>query len=255
MKQLLALLLFLAFACTGYAQYPPPYTTDMGKKVYKALSSDLRHDGESDRDMERKPVATLEFFGLRDDMRVLELVPGSGWYTAILAKVLAENGELYVAIGERFLGDRLLQLEGKLEVVGQGIVFERDESQPGFVGNLQNVELGVDKLDMVLTFRNVHNISKPSRAELNKAVFDALEPGGIYGIIDHTRRHMAPVTGETWRRADPVEIIEEVLDAGFEFVDYSDLHYRADDELRYDTLRPSIDRFSDRFTLKFRKPG
>ncbi len=107
---------------------------------------------------------------------------------------------------------------------------------------------------MVLTFRNVHNISKSSRAELNKAVFDALKPGGIYGIIDHTRRHMAPITRETWRRADPVEIVKEALDAGFEFVGFSDLHYRPDDELRYDTTRPSIDRFSDRFTLKLRKP-
>ena len=51
------------------------------------------------RDANRKPLQTLEFFGLKDDMKVLELVPGGGWYTKILAPVLAESGVLQVAIG------------------------------------------------------------------------------------------------------------------------------------------------------------
>lgn len=107
---------------------------------------------------------------------------------------------------------------------------------------------------MFLTFRNEHNISEETRPRLHKAVFNMLKPGGIYGIIDHTKRHNEPFTEETWRRLDPVKIIKEVEAAGFEFVDYSSLHYRPDDELKYDTTRSSIDRYSDRFTLKFRKP-
>ena len=81
-----------------------------------------------------------------------------------------------------------------------------------------------------------------------------LKRGGIYGIIDHTKRHNEPDSQETWRRLDPVKVIKEVEAAGFEFVDYTGMHYRPDDELKYDTIRPSINRYSDRFTLKFRRP-
>ena len=65
---------------------------------------------------------------------------------------------------------------------------------------------------------------------------------------------MEPPNNENRRRADPVMIIKELLDIGFEFVDYSDLHYRADDELEYEVGRRSVSGNTDRFTLLFRKP-
>ena len=108
---------------------------------------------------------------------------------------------------------------------------------------------------MVLTLRNYHNMTPATRAVLNTAVFDALKPGGVYGIKDHTRRHMDPGSEETWRRVDPVLVIKEVQAAGFVFEDFSTLHYRPDDELRYDSQRPSLAGYSDRFTLRFRKPA
>jgi predicted methyltransferase len=92
------------------------------------------------------------------------------------------------------------------------------------------------------------------RAKINDQVFAALKPGGLYGVVDHTARHMEPANHENRRRVDPVMIIKETLDAGFEFVDYSDLHYRADDELVYEVGRRSVTGNTDRFTLLFRKP-
>ena len=65
---------------------------------------------------------------------------------------------------------------------------------------------------------------------------------------------MEPMTGENRRRADPVQIIHEALAAGFKFVDFSDLHYRADDELRFEVGRKTVTGNTDRFTLLFRKP-
>tara|TARA_B100000614_G_scaffold97232_1_gene87819 strand:- start:738 stop:926 length:189 start_codon:yes stop_codon:yes gene_type:complete len=62
------------------------------------------------------------------------------------------------------------------------------------------------------------------------------------------------MTGEVWRRADPIQIAKELLDIGFELVDYSDLHYRSDDELRYEVGRKSVTGNTDRFTFLFRKP-
>lgn len=89
---------------------------------------------------------------------------------------------------------------------------------------------------------------------INSAVFDVLKPGGHYGVVDHTRRHMQSDSDENWRRMDPVQIIKEIESVGFEFVDYSDLHYRADDELRYEVGRKTVTGNTDRFTLLFRKP-
>ena len=65
---------------------------------------------------------------------------------------------------------------------------------------------------------------------------------------------MQPMTGEVWRRADPIQIAKELLDIGFELVDYSDLHYRSDDELRYEVGRKSVTGNTDRFTFGIRKP-
>ena len=82
----------------------------------------------------------------------------------------------------------------------------------------------------------------------------ALGSGGLYGVVDHRLRHMEPMTSENRRRTDVVQIIKEVQSAGFELVDYSDLHYRPDDELRYEVGRATVTGNTDRYTLLFRKP-
>ena len=65
---------------------------DIDAKVEAALAAEARPQADRDRDRNRRPLQTLEFFGLKDDMRVLELLPGGGWYTRVLAPVLADNG-------------------------------------------------------------------------------------------------------------------------------------------------------------------
>ena len=107
---------------------------------------------------------------------------------------------------------------------------------------------------MVLTFRNQHNFDPESRNRVNTQVFKALRSGGLYGVVDHTRRHMEKLDNENVRRIDPVLVIKEMLDIGFEFVDFSDLHFRADDELEYEVGRHTVTGNTDRFTLLFRKP-
>lgn len=222
-------------------------------KIDSALTSDIRSADERERDASRKPAETLAFFGLRDDMRVLELVPGAGWYTKILAPVLEDKGQHYLAVGAN--EDRLKLSDSGLDnvqIVGSGYEFI-STGQRG-IYNIGEGDLGIEDLDMVLTFRNIHNLTETSRAALNKDIFDSLKPGGIFGVIDHTKRHNMPDNSEIWRREDPVLVIKEMVDAGFEFVDFSDLHYQEDDQLIYDSTHESIGRNSDRFTLKFRKP-
>ena len=112
----------------------------------------------------------------------------------------------------------------------------------------------VKNIDLALTFRNLHNFTEDSRRGMNEEVFKALKKGGLYGVVDHTRRHMQKDNHENWRRMDPVQMIKEIEAVGFKFVDYSSLHYRADDELRFEVGRKSVTGNTDRFTLLFRKP-
>jgi predicted methyltransferase len=224
-----------------------------GDAVRAAMASPLRSDDERARDANRKPVETLAFFGIRGDMRVLELVPGGGWYTKLLAPALAGDGELYAWVGIERFAERLDQpgLEGVRRVAGGASLQPTD--RPG-IFDLAPFSFGVKDLDAVLTFRNLHNLTPAARANLNRAAYEALAPGGVYAVVDHTRRHMQPDDAENRRRLDPVVAIEEALAAGFVFDGWSDLHYRPDDELRYEVGRRTVTGNTDRFTFRFRKP-
>ena len=230
------------------------YAGEIDAKVAAALAAESRPEADVMRDKNRKPLETLKFLGLEDDMRVLELLPGGGWYTRVLAPVLAENGKLYVSLRTDTVRDKVLRERGfeKVEVLETSANAHRPEGARFYV--LDEFEFGVDDLDMVLTFRNMHNFAPDHRAIMNQQVFNSLKSGGMYGVVDHTARHMEPLNSENRRRLDPVVVIKELLDTGFEFVGYSDLHYRADDELEYEVGRRSVTGNTDRFTLLFRKP-
>ncbi len=228
--------------------------SNVNEKIMAAMADDIRTEAEIARDKNRKPVDTLEFFQLEDDMRVLELMPGGGWYTKILAPTLRENGELYVAIGTGRVQENLLSQDGFDHVRVLQIDAERERTGPFRTGNISAFDFGVSKVDLAVTFRNMHNFTPEGRRNINAAVFDSLKSGGLFGIVDHTKRHMELMTNENRRRADPVQIIHEVRAAGFEFVDFADLHYRPDDELRFEVGRKTVTGNTDRFTLLFRKP-
>lgn len=223
-------------------------------KLKAAMAADVRAERELERDRNRMPVETLRFFGLRDDMRIVELMPGGGWYTKLLAPVMAEKGEYFAALGTRRVAESLAGKPGfeNINIIAREANMYRPEGSRFYV--LEFDGLGVEKTDMVLTFRNYHNFAAKARAALNKAVFEALKPGGIYAVVDHTRRHMEANNTENRRRVDPVLAIREIQAAGFELVDFATLHFRPDDVLRYEVGRKTVTGNTDRFTLKFRKP-
>jgi predicted methyltransferase len=194
-------------------------------KISAALAADVRTAAEVERDPEHRPIETLEFFGLRDDMKIVELLPGGGWYTKILAPVMAGNGTLYIAYRTSRVKEALSGEPGfeRMQIPAEGAKIHRPEGSYFYV--LENAELGVTGADMVLTFRNYHNFNAEGRAAMNQAVYNALKPGGIYAVVDHTRRHM---------EAD-------------------NLHFRPDDELCYEVGRKTVTGNTDRFTLKFVK--
>ena len=241
-----ALLLSLSFSAQA--------ANDIDAKVQAAQAAESRPQADRDRDRNRMAQYTLNFFGMKDNMRVLELLPGGGWYTRILGPVLAENGKLYVALGTGRVAENIVGTPGfeKVEVLATDDNLHRPAGERFYA--MDDFEFDISDLDMVLTFRNLHNFGPEARHMMNQQVFNSLKSGGVYGVVDHTRRHMEALNDENRRRIDPVLVIKEMLDIGFEFVDYSDLHYRADDELEYEVGRRSVSGNTDRFTFLFRKP-
>lgn len=223
-------------------------------KINAALKSDIRTEQDKERDNNRLPLQTLRFFGLEPDMTIVELIPGGGWYTKILVPVVAEQGKYYGAIGTNRIKERLSDKPGfeKMNIIAEDARLWREEGARFY--SLQLDSLGVSDVDMVLTFRNYHNFDAQGRDAMNKAAFAALKPGGVYAVVDHTARHMEPHSAANRRRVDPVLAIKEIQAAGFELVDFSDLHYREDDELKYEVGARSVTGNTDRWTMKFRKP-
>ena len=213
-----------------------------------ALEGSIREASEIARDANRKPMQALGFFGIENNMKVLELSPASGYWSKIIGPSLCSNeGRLVFTIGlsEEFKSD-VMTLPG-LECTS-AINAELT------LLNIPKFSFAEADFDLALTFWNLHNLTEERRNNLNRAVFEALKSGGVYGVVDHTRRHMQPDNRTIGRRLDPVVVIQELTALGFVFEDYSPLHYHPEDDLTQEVGAPGIRGNTDRFTLKFRKP-
>ena len=220
-------------------------------KIEEALGGSIREAAEIARDANRKPGEVLEFFGLEDDMKVLEISPATGYWSKFVGPTLCNNGgELVfsVSVSDDFKND-VMSLDG-LDCTS---AINDDRT----LFDLPEFSFDDGQFDMVLTFWNLHNPDAEGRKNLNEAVFRSLKSGGIYGAVDHTRRHLQPTSREelqNGRRLDPVLVIKEMIDVGFEFVDFSPMHYHPEDALDKEVGTPGVRGNTDRWTLKFRKP-
>lgn len=247
-------LAFLSFSFIGISLSGRAEGFDATReKIEAALTDASRPEKDVARDKNRRPIETLMFFGLRDDMKIVELIPGGGWYTRILAPVMRDKGDFSIAYGTGRVEENLLREDGfdKVVVLAKDAKFHRPEGARLYT--LEDAEINAREADMVLTFRNYHNFDKAGRMAMNDAAYQALKQGGIYAVVDHTRRHMEEDSSENRRRFDPVKAIKEIQSAGFELEDYAILHARPDDELRYEVGRKTVTGNTDRWTLKFRK--
>jgi predicted methyltransferase len=206
-RNLMTLAVILLCSVAATAGYADDFDA-VEAKLKEAMASDARTEKEIERDRNRKPISTLQFFGLRDDMRIIELIPGGGWYTKLLAPVMAEKGEYFAALGTGRIEESLAGKPGfeNINIVAKDVKIYRPEGSRHYV--IEMDQLGVQDADMVLTFRNYHNFGAEGREAMNMAAFEALKPGGIYAVVDHTRRHMEGDNDENRRRIDPVLTIK-----------------------------------------------
>ncbi len=252
----------------------------------KALAGDHRSAANRKRDVYRHPRETLLFFGLKPDMAVLEIWPGGGWYSEILAPVLRDNGKLYLA-HSAIEDPRLPNWQREAREKQEAAYAKRPElyGKPVFTSLGPPDYLSIAppaSMDMVLTFRNVHNWSaqKPGAQNANapridalvfKAFFDVLKPGGILGVVEH-RAHSGTSFEQQIKTGYMTEeyVIGLAEKAGFKLLAKSEVNANARDTKDHPngvwTLPPmSRGRLdpekylaigeSDRMTLKFEKPA
>ena len=263
-----SLLLMVGLLATGLAQAGPA-------TLEAAAAADHRTEAYVARDTARHPVEVLEFVGVDADDTVVELWPSAGYWTEILAPYLADSGQYIAAVYEvgpadtpsyrRRLHGRLLGKLADQSTYGKTIVTTADAGQWTLAPDAS--------VDVVLTFRNVHNLWWDDQAEaFFAAAHAALEPGGVLGVVDHRAKPdadpaelKAKTTGYI-RQADVIRMAEA---AGFKLAASSEINANPKDDTEHPrgvwTLPPSLalgdtDRDvyqaigeSDRMTLKFVK--
>jgi predicted methyltransferase len=270
----LALLATLA-ACTR--PKPPEYygpASISTATMRAALAAPHRRPEDRARDIYRHPADTLAFFGLRDDMTVVELWPGNGWYTDILAPVLRERGKLVAATPDpNGANERRAESARALR--------ERVASNPAVYGDVTFTVLdttGIDlgppgSGDLVLTFRNTHNWIKDGIDEkVYDAAYKVLKPGGVLGVVQHRADEGADVEDSVEKGYVPEEYVIAVAEAaGFLLEERTEVNANPRDTRDYPdgvwSLPPTLRggevdkaRFlaigeSDRMTLRFVKPA
>jgi predicted methyltransferase len=145
-----------------------------------AIAGPQRSETNKARDQYRHPLQTLTFFGIKPDMTVVEIWPGNGWYTEILAPFLKNHGKLYEALGGG-TGAKTFEEKLKANQAVYGAVIVTELQPPA-----QTEIAPAGTADMVLTFRNVHDwLSRGNTEDYFKAFYRALKPGGILGLTDH----------------------------------------------------------------------
>ncbi len=269
-QKILFLILFLLSSCSLFRknQGPKPLPSDLEG----AVQSDSRSTENTDRDEFQHPAETLTFFGIKPTMTVMEISPGSGYYTEILAPFLAKNGQYVMAVprmpphpskvlveNEKKLQDILLshpEVQAKTRFVAFEPLNKRNLVKAGFT-------------DMVLSFNSVHNwVATNSTKMAFKFFYSVLKPGGILGIVQHQSPGNKKLPMKSGYMTEN-EVIAHAKRAGFKFVEKSNINYNPKDSGDYPGgvwVLPPVYRMgekdhdkyeeigeSHRMTLKFKK--
>jgi predicted methyltransferase len=242
-------------ACASHA--PRMSAPTPAAAIAAALADANRPDADKQRDAMRKPAETLAFAGVKPGDSVGELLPGGGYYTRILSKVVGSNGHVYALSPPR-------AADAPPERPEPAARTKAIAADPAY-SNVQVVVAPLtaiafpSPLDLVWTSQNYHDLHNAAAVDLvafDRQVFDALKPGGVFLVLDHAA---APGSGardtSTLHRIDPETVKKEALAAGFVLDGSSDLLHNGDDAHTMKVFDPLIRGNTDQFLLRFRKPA
>lgn len=254
-------------------EVPPQSAADVtGERLATVLAGSWRSTENRARDSWRHPRETLEFFGVKAGDTLVEISPGGGWYTEVLAPLLKGSGHYIAAVAADSSSDYArkgnekfrAKLQANVADFGDVTVVEFDPKAPSFGAP--------GSADVVVTFRNAHNWARAGIAPaMFKGFHEVLKPGGVLGVTDHRAAADAPADQVDESGYIPTEyVIKLATDAGFRLAGQSEVNANPKDTKDYEkgvwTLPPTLtladqDREkytaigeSDRMTLKFVKP-
>lgn len=221
--------------------------------VTAAIDDTARPDEDKKLDEERLPSDMLAFAGIKPGMKVMDLIPGRGYFTRLFAKAVGDKGYVYSYQPTEFDAFN----KGKpAPIKAVATEYKNVSAIDAPINSLTAPEL----LDVVWTSQNYHDLhdsfAKPADlAIINKAVFAALKPGGLYIILDHAAAAGSGLRDtETLHRIDEATVKQEVLAAGFKLVGESNILRNPKDPHDKVVFDPSIRHHTDEFILKFMKP-
>jgi predicted methyltransferase len=249
-KLFLAAALAVTVAAAGVA-FAKPDANQMA-----AVNDANRPAADKARDDARKPAEMLEFAGVKPGQTVVDLIPGGGYFTRIFSKAVGPKGTVYAVGGP----PRVSQDPAKPAPKPAQDVIAAD---PNYA-NVKSIHVPLmqmtipTKADLVWTSQNYHDLHNAPNADLlvfNKAVYEALKPGGEYIVLDHVANADTPDATRTLHRIDPAVVKKEVEAAGFKFEGESKaLANPADDHKGRSTENGPLRGHTDQFIYKFRKP-
>lgn len=231
---------------------PPP-----ADPIDAAISSPERPPTDRDRDAGRKPAEVARFFGVSPGMTVLEMFAGGGYYAEVFARIVGTDGKVYChnnSAHRRFLADAIAARF-------------RDERLPNVVRvdtEAEDIDLppaSVDAALLILAYHDVYVAADENWPEIDHqqmlaAIFEALKPGGVLGVVDHTARPGGdPADVATaLHRIDEAVVIRDLERAGFTLEERSGVLRNPSDDYDKRVFDPGVRGRTDRFILRFRKP-
>jgi predicted methyltransferase len=269
-QKYIILLIFALSSCSFFKKNdgPPPLPDNLEGAVH----SDFRSKENSERDEFQHPGETLAFFGIKPNMTVMEISPGAGFYTEILAPYLAKEGQYVMAVPRMPSNPSQVLIEHEKKLQDILISHPEIQSKTRFVAfeplNKRNlVKAGFT--DMVLSFNSVHNwVATNSTKMAFKFFYTVLKPGGTLGIV----QHLAPGNKKLAMKSGYMtenEVIAHAKRAGFKLVEKSSINFNPRDSGNYSGgvwVLPPVYRMgekdhdkyeeigeSNRMTLKFKK--
>jgi predicted methyltransferase len=255
------------------AATPAPSSNLRHEQFATVLKGDWRVPQNAARDQYRHPEETLQFFGLRDDQTVIEITPGNGWYSELLAPLLKDKGHYVAAIVDPSFSDYAKKSADSLK--------QKYAADPAHYGKVEVVAYAPKapvfgkpgSADTVLTFRNVHNwVDAGNEAATFKAFYDVLKPGGTLGVVDHRAKPGTTAKDNEKNGYLPTDYVVKLAQAaGFTLAGESEVNANPKDTKDYPdgvwTLPPALVKGeqdkakylaigeSDRMTLRFIKPA
>jgi predicted methyltransferase len=223
-------------------------------KAVAAAVADAGRGADKDADARRHPAEVISFSGVKAGDKVVDLIPGSGYFTKIFSKVVGPTGHVYMIWPNEYAKEAQPDPVKNADLAKTGYPNTSVILQPGVAFATP------EPVDLVFTVQNYHDypdkfMGKIDPAVLNKAVFKALKPGGVFLIVDHTAEAGSGMRDtDTLHRIDPAIVKKQVTEAGFVYEGESTVLKNPADDLKKVVFDKGIRGHTDQFIYKFVKP-